>query len=156
MASEFRRRKNRTYIRSVKFRLPGQDPTPPTLRIALPAPHHYFLTLDDTLPNFGHIRIQSRTDDRPHQRLIVGVHIGPAVQDLTGVKKIATMEMLSQLAFHADEQAQRRLRQEVLPAEAALVRGHLVVDDDVGQHEVVRAAAAGYLSLTLVYQPLLA
>jgi hypothetical protein len=51
------------------------------------------------VPNFGHIWIEPSTDDRSHQGLIVGVDIGPAVQNIAGVKEMPPMQVLGQLTF---------------------------------------------------------
>ena len=60
--------------------------------------------------------------------------------------------MFGQLALHAHEHAHRRLGEKVLPAEPVLVRGGLVVDEHVGEHQMVGTTAAGNLTLPFVDQ----
>ncbi len=76
-------------------------------------------------PYFGDIGIEAGAEDGPHQRLIVGVHVGGPVQHVRALKELAAVQVLSQLALHAQQHAQRRLRQEVLPAKPVLVAARL-------------------------------
>ncbi len=97
-------------------------------------------------------RKEAGAEDGPHQRLIVGVHVGRPVQHVRALEELAAVQVLRQLALHAQQHAQRALGQEVLPAEPVLVRGGLVVDEDVGEHQMVGSTAAGNVTLPFVDQ----
>ncbi len=78
-------------------------------------------------PYFGDIGIEAGAEDGPHQRLIVGVHIGRPVQHVGALEELAAVQVLSQLALHAQQHAQCALGQEVFPAEPVLVAARLRV-----------------------------